>query len=375
MSTKLIIPLILVGGLIAVTPGCATTSAMTSIAKSRIKKQATKAAVNVAAEKAVNAATHKNTQTTADGVATTGGTVKQSATKVIAPTARKEKSGMLKIRSKNAEFKKTYGSTKHLRGVTEYIVPFYRINYLTDSNYVNQANNSYTAAMAKVLSKLEGVSTGTFDEITEIAYADFKDKMNAAGFTIKPHADLPTVQKYMAKSKYPTMGKHAYKSVAKGTASTSGLNSRRAPNIASNEKVSVLDINLDANFVINNRNEKKFNILQAKETVYTSQGANVLGGLIVFVPRHVVAFEIGQPPYSQIAFGTMTDVTKGGDKAGDAAVAVTSLLFGGHQKKRMTTRRKLVTADEAKYKEAMVDALKKTNTLIVNNLAGYRDKS
>ena len=68
----------------------------------------------------------------------------------------------------------------------------------------------------------------------------------------------------------------------------------------------------------------------------------------------------------------MSDVTKGGDKAGDAAVMLTGLVFGRGQLSRSTTSRKVVMADEAKYKEAMIDALKQANTMIVNNMAQYK---
>lgn len=367
---KLIFPTTIVGATLLLTSGCATTGAIQSIAKSEVKKAAAKAAVGAAADQA-GKALGTDAETSTNGVKTTGGVVKQSRTEVIAPTAKKEKSGMLKMRKTLPAMKKTYGKASRLAGVKDYVVPFYRINYLIDSNYTNESNNSYTAAKARVLSKLEGVSPATFDELTELAYADFKQKMADAGFIIKPHGNLKTVQKYIAKGegKYPGMGKHAYFGVPKGVTSTSGKNSTAALMVEMKDKVNVLDVNLDANFVINNRNEKKFNIKQAKETVYTSQGANIYGGVKIRIPNTEVRFEIGQPPYSQIAFGTMEDVTKGGDKAGDMAVMATGLLFGKGQLKRSTTKRKLVKADEARYKEAMVDALKQANTMIVNTLA------
>lgn len=350
--------------------GCATTSAVTSIAKSQAKKAATKAAVSVAVDQAGKALGAKTDASTND-IKTTGGVVKQSRTEVLAPTAKKEKSGMFKIRSTVPAMKKTYGKASRLAGVKDYVVPFYRINYLIDSNYTNESNNSYTAAKARVLSKLEGVSPATFDELTELAYADFKQQMADAGFIIRPHGNLKTVQKYIAKGKgkYPGMGKGAYYGVPKGLTSTSGKNSTAALMVEMKDKVNVLEVNLDANFVINNRNEKKFNLTRAKETVYTSQGANIGGGVKIRIPNTEVRYEIGQPPYSQIAFGTMDDVTKGGDKAGDMTVAAAGLLFGRGQLKRSTTKRKIVKADESKYKEAMLDALTQANAMIVKTLA------
>ncbi|PHR91698.1 MAG: hypothetical protein COA69_10935 [Robiginitomaculum sp.] len=335
--------------------GCVTTGSVSQLAK--------RAAVDMAKEKAVATVLGQDSNSI----------VQENSDTVQVQTAKKQQSGMLKMRKTVPDMKVAYGKPKKLAGVREFVVPFYRINYLTNSNYKNESNNSYTKATARVLSTLEGVSTPIFDEITEIVYADFKQKMTDAGYTLAPHTHLKTVNKYMAKSKYPSTGKSSYHSVPKGaTFAGGGSYDNSALMVEMKDKVNVISVDLDANFVINNRNEKKFNFRQAKETVYTSQGANIAGTLGVRMPRTQITFEIGQPPYSQIAFGTMSDATTGGDKVGDTAVKLSGLLFGGGQGRRMTTKRKTVQADEARYKEVMIDALKQANTMMVNKMASYK---
>lgn len=351
---------------------CASPGNITQIAKQQAKKVAVETAKQEAVKQAANAVTPD--ETTKDGVKTEGTIVKQSATEVMAPTAKKKKSGMFGIRSEVPEVKMTYGKVKSLANVEKLIVPFYRINYLKSSNYKNESNNSYTKASARVLSTLEGVSDDIFADMTEEAYADFKSKLEAAGYTVKSHEGMASVDKYLAKSKYPSSDDTAYYSVPKSVTYVGGKHSNAEFKVHMAEKTNVMSVDLIADFVINNRNEKKFNLTRAKETVYTSQGANVGGNVAIRVPNRHVAMEIGQPPHSKIAFGTMTDATTGGDKAGDTAKMVAGALFGKGRMTRSTTKRKVVKAEEVKYREAMMDAIRQANTLIVEKLASAKVK-
>ena len=109
-------------------------------------------------------------------------------------------------------------------------------------------------------------------------------KMTAAGYTIAPHAGLATVQNYMAKSKHPFADKSSYRSVPKGATYSSGsAYDNAAMKVEAKEKVNVLSIDLDANFVINNPQREKVLISGNPKKQYTPHKGRILAAQLVFV--------------------------------------------------------------------------------------------
>ena len=299
----------------------------------------------------------------------TNAAVKQDSVGVQAPQAA-TKSGMFGFSQEVAPIEVS-GSTSKLQGVTDIIVPFYRITYLQESDYKNNVSSGMSAT-ANVNATLEGVDSSIYASVTDAAHQDLMQKLKTAGYSVQGHSALPTIQSYTKQSSYPQKSEGAMSYVASGTTfvETSAF-STPLLKVEMAEKVNVMAVDLLANFVINNRNTKKFSLTEAKETVYTSQGANIAGNMSLRVPGTTVALNIKQPVHSKKTFGTLVDSTTGGDKAGDAAKMVASAIFGGGLA-RHSTSSKVVKADTAAYKAALLDALYKTNTKLVNELKNYK---
>lgn len=205
----------------------------------------------------------------------TSATVKQNSTNVQA-LQQATKSGIFGI-SQSVDSIKVSGSESKLAGVREIILPFYRITFLEDSAYKNQVSSGMSAT-ATVNATLEGVDDSIYGDVTNAAHKDLVKKLQAAGYKIIDHSNMSSVQSYASKAHYPKKSDQAVSHVAKGT-TFEGTSSFSNPllKVEMAEITNVMSVDLTANFVINNRNTKKFSLTEAKETVYTSQGANITG--------------------------------------------------------------------------------------------------
>ena len=213
-----------------------------------------------------------------------GSVVKENQTGVQAPQVAK-KSGMIKAFKQEVASVEVDGRAARLQGQTDFMVPFYRVNYLKQSDYNNSVNSGSVSAKASVKSTLTGVSDTIYDSITEEAYADFIAKMKARGYNVLEHGNSANVKRYVGKSDYPKVSEKVYSDVPAGSTFSDSQFDDPVLKVHLSDKVNVMSVDLTANFVINNRNEKRFSLTEAKETVYTSQGVNVGGAINARIPE------------------------------------------------------------------------------------------
>ncbi|MGB1539386.1 MAG: hypothetical protein ACPG80_00345 [Rickettsiales bacterium] len=299
----------------------------------------------------------------------TGSISKDSATGVQAPQA-KTKSGFLGI-SQERDAIEVKGNTSKLAGKTNIVVPFYHINYLKKSEYKNKVSGTISAT-ANVKTELQGVDDSIYKQLTDKAYQDLISKLKKAGYTVADHSGMEKFQSYKAKTAYPKGSDESVEHVASGTTYYASTFDNPGLKLHLAEKANVLTVDLTADFAIYNRNTKKFSLTEAKETVYTSQGANITGKLMAQVPDTQVSIALTKPVYSDKTFGTLEDTTTGAQEAKDTAMMFVKGALTGNISRNTTSTKVIKASSSSAYEKALLDALKKTNTELVNTLASYK---
>lgn len=260
------------------------------------------------------------------------------------------------------------GSRKVMDGQKTVVAPFFRVTFATDGKYRNSVGG-ITTATSKVYSKLNGVEEQTFQDITDNMYKNWIEELKAAGFEVLDNSVLETSANFKkVDDVYPEVKKDHAMFTPTGLSFTDGF-SDKSTLIANEVGVPVLKADLTVNFVIINRNEKKFSLTTSKAQVWVSQGINVLGEVTASNAKGQRKYTIGQPVTSDKAFGELVDATTGANKASDTVVAVAGALTDGLGSKRQSTMTVEVNAKGDEYQVAVEDAITQANQKVAQFIA------
>lgn len=273
---------------------------------------------------------------------------------------------------------KVDGSEKSLRGKTRIAVPFFRLNFVTSDKYRNTVTTGLSASRtsSNVKSELSGVEESVFQAVTDEMYQDFLRQCEKAGYEVVPVDELQNSEKFAdLESDYPKIKKD----VAKITANKfpfPGRFKNPSADISKQLDAVVLQVDLDVDYLIINKNEKRFNVLKDSSHVDVTQGVNVMGSITAFSGDKMTTIIIQQPFQSSRMFAALNDETSAMSKANDALVFASGWLTqGGLGSKRQTTRSYDIVADSQLYRLAVGDAMVQLNRDIAGTLQTLRDKA
>jgi len=289
--------------------------------------------------------------------------------------AQKKKGGFMVFKKELSDLK-IDGKEKSLRGKTKIAVPFFRVNFVTGDKYRNAVKTGMGAnATSKVKSSLSGVETETFQAVTDEMHADFIRQLQQAGYDVIPTDDIQKTEKFAKlESDYPNVKR----SVTKVTASSlpfPGKFKNPAPGISKELDAVVLKVDLNIDYLIINKNEKRFNITKDVSHVDVTQGINVTGTITAFTKNNMVLITLQQPVTSQRPFGMVEDQTSTLSKVNDTLVLASGWLSpSGLGSKRQTSRNFDVAANSEQYRLAVGDALVQINRKIAETLKSFREK-
>lgn len=267
------------------------------------------------------------------------------------------------------------GKKKSLRDKTRIAVPFFRLNFVTEDKYRNTVRSGIEGrSSSKVKSSLSGVTPDIYQAVTDEMYADFIRQLQSAGYEIVPNEELKQSEKFSdMESDYPKIDDD----VAKITASSMpfpGKFRNPASDISKAVNAVVLQVDLDVDYLIINKNEKRFNLTKDVSHVDVTQGISVEGLISAFVEDDMTTILIQQPVTSNRPFASVLDETSALSKANDALVLASGWLSqGGLGSKRQTSKKLEVVADSQQYRLAVGDALVQLNRNIAGTLAFLRD--
>lgn len=261
------------------------------------------------------------------------------------------------------------GKIKNIPQNNKVIVPYFRVTFATGGSYLNSVGG-VTTAKTKIYSSLNGVDSQAMQEITDAMYVDFLTQLTEEGYEVLDLSTLEeneTYKKLQESSKYPDINK---------TNAQFTPNSRYFPTtvpikaymLARDVDALMLSADFTVNFIVLNRNEKKFNLTKSKAEVEVGQGINVFGEVSVIAEAGAVKFIIQQPISSDKPIGEVVDATTGMNKVSDGVALVGSLL-GGKLGNRQSTKTVEVNTTPEAYKLAVADALNKSNVTLASYMA------
>ena len=261
---------------------------------------------------------------------------------------------------------KISGNNKSLAGRKQFIAPSFRVNYLIDGKYRNDVGG-ITSSKRTVHSTLSGVENDQFQAITEAMYDEFVARLKEAGFDVGDHTTNSGFSNFKMKKSYPHEKSGKVVTLPDGLIAQQGFSHPAMKLIMADREAAVLVVDLTVDFVIHNRNKKKFTFGN-KAAVETSQGISVTGQMSINDSKSGVTVALGQPVTSPNAFGKVADATKGTDKASDVIYGVGQWIGGGGLGNRKKTTRASVVADPDLYAEAAKDALGSVSATFVDAL-------
>ncbi|MCA9401350.1 MAG: hypothetical protein KC713_06960 [Candidatus Omnitrophica bacterium] len=260
------------------------------------------------------------------------------------------------------------GKVKHIpENINKVIVPYFRVTFALGGKYLNSVGG-VTTSKTKVYSQLNGIDESLLQEITDQMYEDLLLQLKNNGYEVMDLSILEqneTYQKLQESSNYPILKKTSAMFTPQNRYYPATI-AVKAYMLANEVDALMLKADYTVNFISMARNEKKFNLLKDKSDVTVGQGINVFGEISVLTEKGLVTFQIQQPITSDKPFGEVVDATTAMNKVTDGVAFVGSIL-NGKLGDRHSTSTVEVNADSALYKEAVTDALTKSN----GTLASY----
>lgn len=286
--------------------------------------------------------------------------------------AQKKKSGFIIKRA--IDDIKVDGKEKSLKGKTKIIIPFFRLNFVTDDKYRNSVGGATSTSTSKVKSSLEGVEPEVMQRVTDEMYADLIAQLQRAGYEVVSNDLLNGSEKYQKlDDEYPEVKKDVVKVTPSGL-TFPGRFRDPAPDISEDLDALVLKADFDVDFLVINRNESRFNLLKDKSHVDVTQGVNAVGVITVYAEDKMTTITVQQPVTSQRPFGVLSDETSALSKVNDVAVFASGWVTGqGLGSKRQTSRDFDVIADNNQYRLAVGDVFVQINRKVADILKELRD--
>lgn len=273
------------------------------------------------------------------------------------------------------------GSAKAFKEDRRIAVPFYRITFTKTSKGTARARELMGKASMNVsqtlISSMNGVSEAAFQRITDQAYDDLLARLKDAGYDVLPLEEVQKAATYAALSQdYPDIDDDSSVCVPTGgkfpgQISTLGKNAALMADI----KAGTMIVNLSVNYASLTKTEES-GISSWTAGVDISQVAHVDGKIDMFTYAGAKCnsfngcwgeqgtLHLGQSVHSEKAFGTLKDATT----TGDTVVNILDKGLGlmqGQLKFGDKVRRVVMEADEAKYEDAALEAIKKANERFV----------
>ncbi|MCB9799286.1 MAG: hypothetical protein H6757_00825 [Candidatus Omnitrophica bacterium] len=286
--------------------------------------------------------------------------------------AQKKKDGFIIKRA--VDEIKIDGKEKSLRGQTRIAVPFFRLNFVTGDKYRNAVGGRYTStSTSKVKSSLSGVEPEVFQQVTDEMYTDLISQLKEKGYAVVTNEELSASEKYSDLDKeYPQIKKSVAKVTPTGL-SFPGKFKDPSPDISETVDAVVLELDMDIDFLVINRNEARFSLTKDKSHVDVTQGINIMGTATLFSGEKTTTINFQQPVTAQRAFGRVNDETSALSKANDALVFASGWLSPqGLGSKRQTSRKLDVDADPLQYRLAVGDAMVQINRKLAETLQELR---
>lgn len=362
--------------------GCnSTLQTMSQVAKPLAKEKAKEAAVEKAVETAVDSATKSvvaaQAEQTTPQAAPAVAMIKGDFDSVVVPGKA------MKGRFGKKPYPDVVGDTRKWVGVKKVSIPRYIVNFDKKAGESASASTGWTGPNANthVHAQLEGIEEATFARITEKAYADFEQKMRAAGYEVIPKDTLVNTAEYQTWSEtdYPKVGKGSSKYLPQGMRSFSKFKQYfRHGNLMNETQAALVEPTMMVNFAAFGKKTSRQSGFQT-----TSASAEVTMGTTVHVSGSLqgttlkkcdkrgqcfgdaIFFHTGQVSYSMQPFGKIADTTSKGAKAVQGALNALARFSGTSTR---SDTKFTVTGDNSAYEAAALDALYQANTKFVNKL-------
>lgn len=308
-------------------------------------------------------------------------------------TAPEEASGGLFGMSKAEDL--TVDTAAAFKDKKEVVIGSFQIAFLEEKKASNKAGGglfgSGFGGKSSANMTLVGLDTPRFQAITEAAYADFVQKLQAAGYTVvdrstlAAHEDFKNVSSEVSPREEEgdlfgfgvTQKVVAPKAIGKLYAGGFGFSNPQVGAIGFADKTGtpVLFVNYTIDFA--NKSGGHGGYWSNSSSLEVGQGLSVPpGGGISFVGGQAGTFssangsiKLGQPVFSTDTFGEVVNTNSEGYVAAETAVNVIGVLGGvGSNQSRSFE----VKADPAKYTKVATKVLTDANAMLVHKMQALR---
>lgn len=280
------------------------------------------------------------------------------------------------------------GDLEALQDTKQIAVPFFRIKFLKETLAASQAKSGFLSRGASASAKvnLAGVSDDAFQKITEQTYSDLLAKLRERNIEVLDKDTILSAKSYMKiKDKYPDIDDDESVHVPEGFKFPGGITiGLTYGKVLGDIKSAILSVDYVVNFVsfdsktfvdVGVGGQSAEAEISAFPVLHVTGTASAIGYNAGEKCEKVSAAcaggnsnaSIGVPTYSTTNIGSISDVTSDGMKAAQAVTGLLSAVTGGSKSKRANME---VSAEEAAYINAAVEALSKANDRFVGLISG-----
>jgi len=306
-----------------------------------------------------------------------------TASSTAAGVPEKAKSGVI-FKTAKADLG---GDADAIASDTRLSVPFFSVKFYKSSKDVAKSSTLFGGAddyvQARTDTKLAGVSDAAFQRITDQAYGDLIAQLQSAGIDLVPHATVQSATSYKSlDDARPITKSSASTHSPAGFRRTDMFSQVSAPaKIIADIEAGVLDVSYELNYVTAKKNAKALHVDMVSASVDVAQVAHAVGQIrtMPFADAKCNSFNgchgkistlrLQQPTYSSIPFGSFENTTSDVRAVAETAVNVLSMFSGGSMR---NSEEFTLTADEKKFEQAALDALKQANAKLVQGIVAAR---
>ena len=286
---------------------------------------------------------------------------------------------------------------KAFQGKNKVAIGSFKISFVTFDKSSAKAGGSMASAdsgYAKLTlrAKLDGVDNATFQSITDRAYRDLIQQLQANGYTVVDRKSIESVKSYRSLKTVPNpdVEEVRFKSITGGKRTESTFSPAGLPlyhkgefggaplsipfqiySVASESGVPIINVHYLVHFAyfrgsVKNGDDKeaRMSMGQAVQVQHGSVMGLAVGGRSTFSnPNGVVKLTWGE--VNEVPYGTTAAATSGAQKAANAFSSAVGLLSGGS----MVAKEFTITADPQKYSQAATDVIARVNKGFVGKMS------